>query len=350
MIKRRQTRQIRIGDIKIGGDAPISVQSMTKTNTVDVDSTVRQILFLKDVGCEIVRIAIPDIEAAEALGKIKKMVSMPIVADIHFDWRLALKVVDDGVDGLRINPGNIGARWKIKEVVDITKERGVPIRIGVNGGSLEKDILQKHGHPTSEAIVESAERHMRILQEMDFHDFKVSLKASDVLTTIEAYRIFSQRYDYPLHIGISEAGPPHTGIIKSSVGLGVLLYEGIGDTIRVSLTAQPEEEVRVAFKILRALGLRERSADIISCPTCSRCLIDIKPLASRIEEYLMKVKKPVKVAVMGCVVNGPGEAKEADVGIACGKFEGVLFKKGKVIKRLRSEDMYDALIDLIEDI
>ncbi|MCX8027724.1 MAG: flavodoxin-dependent (E)-4-hydroxy-3-methylbut-2-enyl-diphosphate synthase [Thermodesulfovibrionales bacterium] len=349
MIERRQTRQIRIGDIKIGGDAPISVQSMTKTNTVDVDSTVRQILSLKDVGCEIVRIAIPDIEAAEALCKIKKMVSMPIVADIHFDWRLALKVVDDGVDGLRINPGNIGARWKIKEVVDITKERGVPIRIGVNGGSLEKDILQKHGHPTSEAIVESAERHMRILQEMDFHDFKVSLKASDVLTTIEAYRIFSQRYDYPLHIGISEAGPPHTGIIKSSVGLGVLLYEGIGDTIRVSLTAQPEEEVRVAFKILRALGLREQSADIISCPTCSRCAIDIKPLASRIEEYLMNVKKPVKVAVMGCVVNGPGEAKEADVGIACGKLEGVLFKKGKVIKRLKSEDMYDALIDLIED-
>lgn len=350
MIHRRQTRQICVGDIKIGGTAPISVQSMTKTKTVDVDSTVSQINSLKSAGCEIVRIAVPDMESAEALGKIKKLVSMPIIADIHFDWRIALKSLSIGVDGLRINPGNIGSRWKIKEVVDLAKERDVSIRIGVNGGSLQKDILEKYGHPTSDAIVESAERHMKILQEMDFHNFKVSLKASDVITTVEAYRIFSKRYDYPLHIGISEAGPSNTGIIKSSVGLGILLYEGIGDTMRISLTAEPEEEVRVAYKILKTLGLREPSADIISCPTCSRCNVDIKPLAQKIECYLDNIKEPIKVAVMGCPVNGPGEAKEADVGIACGRAEGVLFMRGKVVKTVKIDDMYNGLIDLIEEI
>ncbi|MFQ3573605.1 MAG: flavodoxin-dependent (E)-4-hydroxy-3-methylbut-2-enyl-diphosphate synthase [Thermodesulfovibrionales bacterium] len=350
MIKRRPTRQISVGNVKVGGNAPISVQSMTKTKTTDVESTVRQINSLVSVGCEIVRVAVPDMESADAFARIRSLVSIPLIADIHFDWRIALKVIDKGVDALRINPGNIGARWKVKEVVDSARQRGISIRIGVNGGSLQKDILEKHGHPSSNALVESAERHMRILQDMDFHDFKVSLKASDVITTIDAYRIFSERHDYPLHIGISEAGPSNTGIIKSSIGLGILLYEGIGDTMRVSLTNEPEEEVRLAFKILRTLGLRDRTADIISCPTCSRCHVDIKPLAQRVEQYIQNITEPLKVAVMGCAVNGPGEAKEADVGVACGRSEAVLFMNGKVIKRLKPDDIYEGLIDLIEEI
>lgn len=347
MIKKK--RHIFVGNIKIGGDAPISVQSMTKTNTKDVVSTINQINSLKLAGCEIVRLAVPDIESASALLEIKKAVSMPLIADIHFDWRLALKSIDAGIDGLRINPGNIGAKWKVREVVNLARQNSIPIRIGVNAGSLEKDILNKYGHPSIEAIVESAERHMVILQELDFHDFKVSLKASNVMMTVGAYRLFSERHDYPLHIGISEAGPSYTGIIKSAVGLGILLSEGIGDTMRVSLTASPEEEVRTALMILRALGLREQFADIISCPTCGRCQVNIRPIAQRVEEEIRDIKQPLKVAVMGCAVNGPGEAREADIGIACGKGEGFLFKKGKIVKTLKEEDLLKGLIDELSE-
>ncbi|MCX8068881.1 MAG: flavodoxin-dependent (E)-4-hydroxy-3-methylbut-2-enyl-diphosphate synthase [Thermodesulfovibrionales bacterium] len=345
MIKRKITKTISVGNVIIGGGYPISVQSMTKTDTKDIPSTIQQIKSLQSNGCEIVRLAVPDMDSANALFEIKKSVSVPLIADIHFDWRLALKSIDAGIDGLRINPGNIGAKWKIKEVVNLARNRKIPIRIGVNAGSLEKDILNKYGHPTIEAIVESAERHMFILQELDFNNFKVSLKASDVMMTIGAYRLFSERHDYPLHIGISEAGPSYTGVIKSSIGLGILLSEGIGDTMRVSLTAPPEEEVRTAFMILRTLGLKEQSADIVSCPTCGRCQVNIRPIAQRVEEEIREIKQPIKVAVMGCAVNGPGEAREADIGIACGKGEGFLFKKGKVIKTLKEEDLLKGLLE-----
>lgn len=349
MEARRKTRTIYVGRVPVGGKNPITVQSMTKTDTANVKSTIRQIKSLETSGCEIIRLAVPDINAANALGKIKKSVTIPIIADIHFDWRLALEAIKQGVDGLRINPGNIGARWKVKEVVAAADEAGIPIRIGVNAGSLEKELLRKYGRPEPEALVESAGRHIQILEELNFTDIKVSLKASEVLKTVEAYRLFSKKYDYPLHIGISEAGPPSQGIIKSSVGLGILLSEGIGDTIRVSLTAEPEEEVRVAYEILRSLGLRKRGADIISCPTCGRCKINLKGLVKKVESRLKDIDKPIKVAVMGCVVNGPGEAREADFGIAGGKGRGLLFKRGKIVKRVREEELLDALLQEIEE-
>jgi (E)-4-hydroxy-3-methylbut-2-enyl-diphosphate synthase len=267
-----------------------------------------------------------------------------MIADIHFDWRLALEAIKEGVDSLRINPGNIGARWKIKEVVTAAGERGIPIRIGVNAGSLEKELLKKYGHPNPEALVESAGKHIQILEELKFTNIKVSLKASEVLKTVEAYRLFSERYDYPLHIGISEAGPPSSGIIKSSVGLGILLSEGIGDTIRVSLTAKPEEEVRVAYEILKSLGLRKKGVDIISCPTCGRCRIDLKGLATKVEYRLRNIDKPITIAVMGCVVNGPGEARGADFGIAGGKGRGIIFKKGKILKTVKEDELLEALL------
>ncbi len=353
MINRRKTRQIYVGNIAIGGGSPISVQSMTKTDTRDIDATVNQILSLESVGCEIVRIAVPDMDAAHAIGKIKSKISdfgskIPIIADIHFDWRLALESIKQGVEGLRLNPGNIGAKWKVKEIVSAAKEKGIPIRIGVNAGSLEKELLEKYGQPLAEALVESAERHIRILEDLDFQDIKVSLKASNVLKTIEAYRLFSDRYDYPLHIGISEAGPSIGGIVKSAVGLGILLYEGIGDTVRVSLTAEPEEEVRVAYEILKSLGLRKKGPDIISCPTCGRCQIDLRSLALRVEEAIRDIDKPFTVAVMGCVVNGPGEAREADFGIAGGKGIGLVFKKGKVVKKAKDEELLDILTELVK--
>lgn len=341
---RRKTKTIHVGNIPIGGDNPIVVQSMTKTNTLDIKSTIKQIKSLQKYGCEIVRVAVPDMESAKVLGIIKKAINIPIIADIHFDWRLALEAIVQGVDGLRINPGNIGALWKIKEIVKATKERAIPIRIGVNAGSIEKDILRKYGHPTPEALVESAEKHIKILEDLQFDMIKVSLKASDVLKTIEAYKLFSNRYDYPLHIGISEAGPPPYGIIKSSIGIGILLSEGIGDTIRVSLTAKPEEEVIVAFGILSSLGLRHRGVDIISCPTCGRCKINILKLAKEVQKRLKNIQKPLKVAVMGCVVNGPGEAKEADIGIAGTKGRGIVFKKGKIIKQVDEKELLDTLI------
>jgi (E)-4-hydroxy-3-methylbut-2-enyl-diphosphate synthase len=349
MIKRKKTRVIHVGGVLIGGENPIPVQSMTKTDTRDVRSTLRQIKALAGAGCEIIRIAVPDAEAAKALGKIKKSSPIPIIADIHFDWRLALEAIRQGVDGLRINPGNIGARWKVAEVVSAASGRGIPIRVGVNAGSLSKKVLEKYRHPTPEALVESAAEHIDILEGLGFREIKVSLKASNVPTTVDAYRLFSRRFRYPLHIGISEAGPSFTGMIKSSVGLGILLSEGIGDTIRVSLSADPVEEVRVGYEILKSLGIREKGANIISCPTCGRCEIDIRGLASKVENRLRDIKKPLTVAVMGCVVNGPGEAREADVGIAGGKGVGILFRKGKVIRTVKEKELLDALLQEIEE-
>ena len=345
---RKKTRTIHVGKVPVGGGNPVSVQSMTKTDTRDVKATAKQIKTLERSGCEIIRLAVPDMDAAKALGRIKKSVSIPMIADIHFDWRLALEAIKQGVDGLRINPGNIGGKWKVKEVVSAAKDKKLPIRVGVNAGSLEKELLQKYGHPKPEALIESAAGHIRILEDMNFRDIKVSLKASNVPTTIEAYRLFSKKYNYPLHVGISEAGPPSTGIIKSSVGIGILLSEGIGDTIRVSLTANPSEEVRVAYGILRTLGIREKGAEIISCPTCGRCNIDLRGLARKVEAKLRNVDAPVTVAVMGCAVNGPGEAREADFGIAGGKKRGILFKKGKIIKQVKEEELLGALIEEIE--
>ncbi len=348
MEARKKTKTIYVGRVPIGGENPVAVQSMTKTDTADIKSTTKQIKALEALGCEIIRLAVPDMNAAKALGKIKKSINIPMIADIHFDWRLALEALEQGVDGLRINPGNIGAKWKIKEVVTAAKERGIPIRVGVNAGSLEKELLRKYGHPKPEALVESAGRHIEILEELSFTNIKVSLKASEVLKTIEAYRLFSERYNYPLHIGVSEAGPPSRGVVKSSVGLGILLSEGLGDTIRVSLTAEPEEEVRVAYEILRSLGLRKRGVDIISCPTCGRCKIDLKGLATKVEYRLRDLDKPITIAVMGCVVNGPGEAREADFGIAGGKGRGILFKKGELVKTVKEDELLEALLEEIE--
>lgn len=349
VIEKRKTRIIKVGNMAIGGSMPVSVQTMTKTDTRDVDATVGQILSLEAVGCEAIRIAVPDMDAASRLGSIKKSVTIPVIADIHFNWKLALEALKQGVNEIRINPGNIGARWKVKEVIASAKQQGVPIRIGVNAGSLEKDLLEKYGHPTPEAIVESAERHLEILQDMDFNDIEVSLKASNVMLTVEAYRLFSSKYDYPLHIGISEAGPPSSGIVKSSVGIGILLSEGIGDTLRISLTAPPHEEIRVAYEILKSLGIRKRGPEIISCPTCGRCRINLQSLVEKVEQSLKDIKDPITVAVMGCLVNGPGEAREADFGIAGGKKVGLVFKKGKVIKKVKEEGLLDALLEIISE-
>jgi len=345
---RNNTRKLHVGNVPVGGGSTISIQSMSKTDTRDAAATARQIRRLAKAGCEIIRVAVPDLEAAQALGKIRKAIPIPLIADIHFDWRLALEAIKQGVDGLRINPGNIGARWKVAHVVSACKDEGIPIRIGVNAGSLEKDLLMKYGHPVPEALVESAAEHITILESLDFREIKVSLKASNVLTTVDAYRLFAKKFNYPLHIGISEAGPSFTGIIKSSVGLGILLSEGIGDTIRVSLSADPVQEVRVAYEILKSLDLRQKGANIISCPTCGRCQIDIRGLAARVESKLKSIKKPLTVAVMGCVVNGPGEAREADIGIAGGKGRGILFRKGKVVKTVREKDLLRELMSEID--
>ncbi len=341
---RKPTKQISLGGLKIGGGTPVVVQSMTKTDTRNIPSTLSQIKRLEASGCEAVRIAVLDFEAAEAIKAIKKAIKIPLIADIHFNYRLALRAIANGVDGLRINPGNIGDRLKIKEVVSAAKDRRVPIRIGVNAGSLEKELLKKYRHPTAKALVESAGRHIRILEDLKFTLIKVSLKASDVMKTVEAYRLFSKRFCYPLHIGISEAGPAFSGTIKSAVGLGMLLSEGIGDTIRVSLTADPVVEVRVAYEILKSLHLRQKGAEIISCPTCGRCKINIKGLVDKVEASLINVKEPIKVAVMGCVVNGPGEAREADIGIAGGRGMGILFKHGEVVKKIKEKELFNTLM------
>lgn len=346
--RRKRTKKLFIGDVPVGGLSPVCVQSMTKTDTRNVRATAAQIRALANAGCEIVRLAVPDMEAAHAFGRIKKGSRLPLVADIHFDWRLAVKAAELGADALRINPGNIGAKWKLREVVAALKDRGIPLRVGVNAGSLEKGLLKKFGHPTAEALVESAERNIGALGDMGFDNIKVSLKASNVRTTVEAYRLFSARFRFPLHIGISEAGPAFTGTVKSAVGLGILLAGGIGDTVRVSLTARPAEEVRVAYEILKSLGIRQRGPDIISCPTCGRCGIDLQGLVRDVQKRLKDVEDPITVAVMGCVVNGPGEAREADFGVAGGKGLGILFKKGRVLRKVKEERLLDELMKSIE--
>ncbi|MDA8101061.1 MAG: flavodoxin-dependent (E)-4-hydroxy-3-methylbut-2-enyl-diphosphate synthase [Nitrospiraceae bacterium] len=349
-IPRKKTRTITLGSVKIGWGAPVAVQSMCNTDTRDAAATLGQIGRLEAAGCEIVRLAVPDEDAAKAIGAIRKGTRIPLIADIHFSHTLALEAVKQGVDGLRINPGNIGGKDKVAEVVKACKDKGIPIRIGVNAGSLEKHLLEKYGHPTPEAIVESAFGHIRILEDLDYRNIKVSLKASDVLTTVESYRLFSKKSEYPLHIGISEAGTLHSGTIKSAVGLGILLSEGIGDTMRVSLTADPVEEVRVAYEILKSLKIRQRGVNIISCPTCGRTEIDIIGLAENVEKRLSHITEPLTVAVMGCVVNGPGEAREADIGIAGGKGTGLLFKHGEIIKKFPESELADVLVAEVEKI
>jgi len=342
---KRFTRQIRLGNLLIGGGAPCSVQSMCSTDTRDVAATLAQITRLTAAGCEIVRCAVPDMDAALALGQIRSSCTIPVVADIHFDYRLALKVLDLGIDALRLNPGNIGERWKVEEIVKAAQERLVPIRIGVNAGSLEKELLQKYGHPTAEAMVESALGHVRILEDIGYEQIKISLKSSDVIKTVDAYRLLSSKVDYPLHIGITEAGTTFAGTVKSAVGLGILLADGIGDTLRVSLTGDSVDEVRVGFEILKALGLRKRGVNFISCPTCGRCEVNLIKVAEEVEQRLQGVSAPFTVAVMGCVVNGPGEAREADFGIAGGKGEGILFRHGEIIRKVPEDQLADALVE-----
>ena len=342
---RPKTRQIKLGNLDIGGGAPVSVQSMCNTDTRDSAATLAQIGRLAEAGCEIVRCAVPDMAAAEKLGSIVKECPLPLVADIHFDYKLALTALEQGVAGLRLNPGNIGARWKVEEVVRACAERRVPIRIGVNGGSLEKELLEKYGHPTAAAMVESALGHIRILEELNYREIKVSLKASDIRRTVEAYRLLADQVDYPLHIGITEAGTTWSGTIKSAVGLGTLLYDGIGDTLRVSLTGDPVEEVRVGFEILKSLELRQRGPVFVSCPTCGRCQVDLIAVAEEVERRLHDLPLPLTIAVMGCVVNGPGEAKEADLGIAGGKGQGLLFRNGEVLRKVPESELADALIE-----
>ena len=337
-LPRKQTRQLKLGSVRIGGGAPIVVQSMTNTDTRDVEATLGQIKRLHDAGCEIVRVAVPDETAARALRAIHDASPIPVIADIHFDYRLALMALEAGLEGLRINPGNIGERKNVEMVVDAAKARGAVIRVGVNSGSVEKRLLEQYRGPTPQAMVESALGHVRILEEHGFYDTKISIKSSSVLNTIECYRLLSQRCDYPLHLGVTEAGGVLRGAIKSSVGMGVLLSEGIGDTLRVSLTAAPEEEMTVAWELLRALGLRQRGPEIISCPTCGRTEIDLIGLAQEVERRLRTENAPIKVAVMGCVVNGPGEAREADLGLAGGRDKGIIFRKGEVIRSVRGQE------------
>ncbi len=346
-IDRKKTRQIKVGEVKIGDMAPIAVQSMTNTFTQDIVSTVSQIGRLEEAGCEIIRVAVPDEEAADAIKSIKKKISIPVIADIHFDYRLAIASARAGADGLRINPGNIGSVKKVKAVVECAKEFNIPIRIGVNSGSLEKDLLKKYNGVTAEAMVESAVRHIESLKSLDFHQIKVSIKASDVHRTLEAYRLLSSKTDLPLHVGVTEAGALFPGIVKSSLGIGMLLAEGIGDTIRVSLTRDPVEEVRVGFEILKALNIRRRGPEIVSCPTCGRCKIGLFDIVEQVDKALLTSTLDTKIAIMGCIVNGPGEAKEADIGIAGSDGKGILFKKGKVVKKIPEKKLVEVLLEEI---
>lgn len=342
------TKQIHVGGVAVGGGAPVSVQSMTNTRTSDVDATLAQIRALASAGCEIVRVAVPDMEAARAVAKIKEHSPLPVVVDIHFDYKLALEAIAAGADKVRINPGNIGGEDRVKAVADACRQRGIPIRIGVNGGSLEKDLLAKYGRVCPEAMVESAFGHIRLLNKFDFDDICVSLKSSSVPFTMKAYQIMSQESDYPLHIGVTEAGTVKMGTLKSAVGIGGLLALGVGDTMRVSLSADPVEEIYAARDILKAAGIRKDGAELVSCPTCGRTRIDLISMAGEVEERLKAVKKDITVAVMGCIVNGPGEASAADCGIAGGIGEGVLFKKGQIIKKVPQEQLVDELFALIE--
>ncbi len=346
-IARRKTRQIKVGKVKIGGDAPISVQSMTSTDTRDVNATVEQVHRLEQAGCELIRVAVPDMEAAAALPKIKAQMTVPLIADIHFDHRLALKAAEV-VDCVRINPGNIGAWWKTAEVIKAVTDRGIPLRVGVNGGSLERHLLDKYGYPTAEALAESALNAVHALEDVGFTNMKVSLKASDVHLAVDAYWLFAVQSDYPLHIGITEAGTALTGAVKSAIGLGWLLSQGIGDTLRVSLAADPVEEVKVGFEILKSLELRHRGINVIACPTCGRVEIDVVRMANELEKRLAHIKTPLNVSVLGCVVNGIGEGKEADIGIAGGEGVGILFKKGKLLRKVPSDELMETLIQEVE--
>ena len=350
MFERKITRQIHIGNVAIGGGAPISVQSMCNTKTTDTKATVAQIKALQNAGCDIVRVAVPDMEAAQNLGNIIKEINIPLVADIHFDYKLALEAIKQGISALRLNPGNIGGEEKVRAVVKAAKEAHIPIRIGVNAGSLDKKILAKYGEVTPEALVESAMQHVKILEDLDFHDLKISLKAHDVPLTLAAYRLMSKTVDYPLHLGITEAGTVNTGIIKSAVGIGALLSEGIGDTFRISLTGDPVVEVKVANEILKSLGLKEYGPTLVACPTCGRTSIDLPAIAEQVEKKLAGIKDPIDVAVMGCVVNGPGEARGADVGIAGGNGEGLIFRKGEIIRKVPEENLVEELFNEIDAI
>jgi len=345
----KKTKQIKVGNLTIGGGNPVIVQSMCNTDTRDVNATVQQIKELENVGCELVRVAVVDNDAARAIYDIKKQINIPIVADIHFDYRLAIEAVSAGADKIRLNPGNIGGEDRVKKVVDACRSRNIPIRIGVNGGSLDKELLAKYG-VTPYAMVMSAMSHVEILNRFDFDDIAISIKASDVNKTIDAYRLLSEKTDYPLHLGVTETGTAFMGSIKSAVGIGSLLCDGIGDTMRVSLTADPTEEIRVAYAILKACGRRERGVNLVSCPTCGRCRINLIDIASEVEKRLQTETRPLTVAVMGCAVNGPGEAREADFGIAGGDGEGLLFKKGEIIKKVPMGSLVDELIELIDEL
>lgn len=344
-MERRASRKVKVGNVYIGGDAPVSIQSMTNSKTKDVEATLKQINELYNAGCQIIRCAVLDMEDAEKLKEITERSPIPVVADIHFDYRLALKAIENGVSALRINPGNIGSIDRIKAVAEKCNEKNIPIRIGVNSGSLEKDILEKHGRVNAEGLVESALRHVKILEDLNFYDIVISIKSSNVPMMIECYRLVAQKCDYPFHLGVTEAGTVQMGTIKSSVGIGTLLAEGIGDTIRVSLTSNPIEEIKVAKEILRSLGLRKGGVEFVSCPTCGRTQINLIKIAEEVEKRLAECNKDIKVAVMGCVVNGPGEARESDIGIAGGRGEGIIFKKGEIIRKVKEEELIDVLME-----
>lgn len=345
---RKQKRIVNIGGVKIGGDNPVAIQSMCNTDTRDVKATVNQIHELENAGCEIIRVAVPDMVAAKAVADIKKQIHIPLVVDIHFDYRLALECMKNGADKVRINPGNIGDRDRVKQVVEMAKEREIPIRIGVNGGSLERELLQKYGGVTADALVESAMGHVAILDELNFNNVVVSIKISDVPKMLCAYRKFNEISDIPLHIGVTESGTLKGGTVKSAVGIGALLAEGIGDTMRVSLTANPVEEIYAAYDIQKVLGMRKTGAEIVSCPTCGRTQLDLISIANEVEKRAANIDKPIKIAVMGCAVNGPGESREADIGIAGGKGEGLIFKKGEIIKKVPQDRLVDELMKEIE--
>jgi (E)-4-hydroxy-3-methylbut-2-enyl-diphosphate synthase len=347
MIKRRLTRQIMVGPVPVGGGAPISVQSMTNTDTADIDATVAQIKRLEQAGCEIIRVAVPDMAAARAVRAIREASTIPLIADIHFDWRLAVAAMEHGAQAIRINPGNLGGPEKLTRTVDAAKQHRVPIRVGVNSGSIEKDLLRQYGYPTPErptALIESALRNVKLLEAQGFGEIKISIKSADVLTTISAYRLLSERTDYPLHLGVTEAGGLIAGTVKSSVALGIVLSEGIGDTFRISLTRDPVEEVQVGYALLRSLQIRQRGPELISCPTCGRTRIDLFSLAEAVERYVQTMQAPLKIAVMGCVVNGPGEAREADIGVAGGNGVGIIFKKGEIYKKVPEAELLEVFL------
>lgn len=340
---RTKTRQVKVGPLTIGGSNELFIQSMTTTKTHDVEATVAEILRLEEAGCQLVRVACPDMRAAEAIPEIKKRINIPLVVDIHFNYKLALKAIEGGADKIRINPGNIGKKENVEAVVQAAKEKGIPIRIGVNAGSLEKRILEKYGYPTADGMVESALYHIKILEDLNFHDIIVSLKASDVNLAVEAYEKASRAFDYPLHLGITESGTKFSGSIKSAAGLGILLHKGIGNTLRISLSTDPVDEVKVCRELLKTFGLASNAATLISCPTCGRIQIDLIKIANEVEEYISKIKAPIKVAVLGCAVNGPGEAREADIGIAGGNGEGLLFKHGEIVRKVPEDTMVEEL-------